>query len=210
MLQIGTRNAQNFELLKAVGAAAGLPGAVQARHGHHPRRVAQRLRVHRLERQQPHRLLPARHEDQLRRSAPQLRRLRPRAGGAAPHAPAGVHRPVALGRQEGRRPRRPARHPPRHRPGHHRRRQHGAGRLPSRSPRRRCATARRRCCSTSWSCSCATPSWCARRTSNASSCEALASKIDRQDAGNRRLAGTKERCGPAGRVLVLCGETAHA
>ena len=48
MLQIGTRNAQNFELLKAVGQQTELPGAVQARHGHHARGVAQRLRVRRL------------------------------------------------------------------------------------------------------------------------------------------------------------------
>ena len=53
MLQIGTRNAQNFELLKAVGAADGAAGALQARHGHHARGVAQRLRVRRLGRQPP-------------------------------------------------------------------------------------------------------------------------------------------------------------
>ncbi|MCK7497328.1 MAG: hypothetical protein MZW92_45880 [Comamonadaceae bacterium] len=43
------------------------------------------------------RVRPARHEDQHGRPAPQLRRLRARAGGQAPDAHAGVHRPVALG-----------------------------------------------------------------------------------------------------------------
>ena len=47
MLQIGTRNAQNFELLKSVGSQQRVPGAVQARHGHHARGVAERRRVRR-------------------------------------------------------------------------------------------------------------------------------------------------------------------
>ena len=45
MIQIGTRNAQNFELLKAVGGQHRAAGALQARNGDHPRGVAQRLRV---------------------------------------------------------------------------------------------------------------------------------------------------------------------
>ena len=94
------RHAQRAELRAAQGRrrAERLAGAVQARHGHHARGVAQRLRVRRLRRQPPHRLRPARHEDQPRRSAPQLRRLRARAGGQAPDPPAGVRRSVALGR----------------------------------------------------------------------------------------------------------------
>ncbi len=48
------RHAQRAELRAAQGGrpAAGVPGPVQARHGHHARRVAQRLRVRRHRRQQ--------------------------------------------------------------------------------------------------------------------------------------------------------------
>ena len=130
MLQIGTRNAQNFELLKVGGPGDRAAGAVQARHGHHARGVAERVRVRRERRQSAHRVLPAGHEDQPGRSASQLRRFRPRAGGQAAHAPAGVHRPLALGGTPRRRAGRHARHLPRHRAGRDRRRQHGAGRRP--------------------------------------------------------------------------------
>ena len=89
MLQIGTRNTQNFELLKLVGKQQRVAGAVQARLRHHARRVAERRRVPGQRRQPQGRLLPARHEDQHRRSAPQLRRLRARAGRQAADAHAG-------------------------------------------------------------------------------------------------------------------------
>ena len=129
------RHAQHAELRapEAGGQAAGLPGADQARLRHHARRVAQRRRVPRHRGQPQGRLLPARHEDEHGRSASQLRRLRARAGGQAAHAHAGCDRPVALGRHARRGARRPARHLPRRRAGRHRRRQHGAGRLPSAS-----------------------------------------------------------------------------
>ena len=98
MLQIGTRNAQNFELLKAVGAQNDMPVLFKrgmgisledslnaceyvASGGNH--RIVFGLRGMKT---------------QPRRSAPQLRRLRARAGGQAHDAPAGVHRSVALGR----------------------------------------------------------------------------------------------------------------
>ena len=89
MLQIGTRNAQNFELLKAVGQQTDLPVLVQARHGHHARRIPQRLRVRGVGRQPQDLLLPARHEDESRRPAPQPGRLRTRARAEAAHAAAG-------------------------------------------------------------------------------------------------------------------------
>ena len=99
MLQIGTRNTQNFELLKTVGRQKRVSGPAQARLRHHAGRVAERRRVP-GQRGQPQRgLRPARHEDQHGRPAPQLRRFRARAGGQAPDAHAGVHRPVALGRR---------------------------------------------------------------------------------------------------------------
>ena len=170
MLQIGTRNAQNFELLKAVGQQQEFP--VLFKRGMGITLDESLNACEYVANSGNNRIIFCLRgmKTQPRRSASQPRRLRPRAGGAAADAPAGVHRSVALGRQEGRRPRRHSRHRARHRAGHHRRRQHGARRLPSASPSKRCATARRRCCSTSWSTSCATRSWCARPTWSAARC----------------------------------------
>ena len=42
MLQIGTRNTQNFELLKAVGPPTRIPGVNQKRLWHNPRRIIKR------------------------------------------------------------------------------------------------------------------------------------------------------------------------
>ncbi len=83
MLQIGTRNAQNFELLKAVGAQHEFPVLFKRGMGITLDESLNACEYVAIGRQPPHRLLPARHEDQPRRSAPQLRRLRARAGGAS-------------------------------------------------------------------------------------------------------------------------------
>ena len=130
MLQIGTRNAQNFELLKTVGSQSEFPvlfkrgmgitleeslNAVEyvASAGNH--RIVFGLRGMKTNLGDPHRnFVDFAHG----------------AGGEAHDAHAGVHRPVALGGQALARARRPDRHPPRDRAGNHRRREHGAGRLP--------------------------------------------------------------------------------
>ena len=101
MLQIGTRNAQNFELLKAVGQQHDFPVLFKRGMGITLDESLNACEYLATSGNTPDRLLPARHEDQPRRPAPQLRRLRPRPGGQAPHSPAGLHRSVALGRQEG-------------------------------------------------------------------------------------------------------------
>ena len=46
VLQVGTRNAQNFELLKVVGQQERFPVLFKRGNGHHARGVAQRVRVH--------------------------------------------------------------------------------------------------------------------------------------------------------------------
>ena len=60
VIQIGTRNMQNFDLLKEVGKVrrAGDP---EARHERDDRRVADGGRVHRRGRQPPHHPVRARH-----------------------------------------------------------------------------------------------------------------------------------------------------
>ena len=62
MLQIGTRNMQNFALLQAVGAVRQA-GHAQARHERHHRGVADGRGVHRPARQPRHRAVRARHPD---------------------------------------------------------------------------------------------------------------------------------------------------
>ena len=60
MLQIGTRNTQNFELLKAVGRQPELPVLLEARLRHHPGGIPERRRIPRQRRQQPRGVRPAR------------------------------------------------------------------------------------------------------------------------------------------------------
>src|SRR6201993_4202924 len=64
MLQVGTRNMQNFPLLQAVGEGGrggGKAGDAQARHERHHRGVADGRRVHRPARQPGYRAVQARH-----------------------------------------------------------------------------------------------------------------------------------------------------
>ena len=109
MLQIGTRNTQNFELLKTVGSQRDFPILLKRGFGitlHESLLAAEYvasagnrdivfcLRGMKTNFGDPHR---------------NLDRLRARAGGEAPHAHAGVRRSLALGRHARRRARRPAR-----------------------------------------------------------------------------------------------------
>ena len=141
MLQVGTRNAQNFALLQAVGAV-GQAGHAQARHERHHRGVADGRRVHRPARQPRHRAVRARHPHLRDRHPQHPGRLRG-PGRPAAVAPAGHRRPVPL-----RRPPRsgPAAHPRGHR-GRRRRRDH---RRPPAARSRRCATAPRRWSTATW------------------------------------------------------------
>ena len=136
MLQVGTRNMQNFALLQAVGSA-GKPVMLKRGMTRHHRGVADGRGVHRPARQPRHRAVRARHPD-LRDRRPATRstsRAVPVVARAV--APAGDRRPVAL-----RRPPRPGR------AAVARRRSRSAPTASSstctRIPRRRCATARRR------------------------------------------------------------------
>ena len=76
MLQIGTRNAQNFELLKTVGSQTEFPVLFKRGMGITLEESLNAVRVRRQRGQPPDRVRPARHEDEPRRPAPQLRRLR--------------------------------------------------------------------------------------------------------------------------------------
>ena len=98
MLQIGTRNTQNFELLKIVGRQQEFPVLLKRGFGITLDESLNAAEYLASRRQPQRRVRPARHENQHGRPAPQLRRFRPRAGGQAPDPHAGVHRPVALGR----------------------------------------------------------------------------------------------------------------
>ncbi len=146
MLQIGTRNTQNFELLKVVGRQQEFPVLFKRGFGITLDESLNAAEYLATRRQPQDRLLPARHEDEPRRPAPQLRRLRARAGGQAPDAHAGVHRSVALGRHAGAArptacstsstsPRRASSPAPT-----------WCSSTSTRIPRRRWSTARRRCC----------------------------------------------------------------
>ncbi len=66
------RHAKRAELRASQGrwTANGVSRALQARHGDHARGIVQRLRVRGERRQPPDRVLPARRENQPRRSAP--------------------------------------------------------------------------------------------------------------------------------------------
>ena len=144
MLQIGTRNAQNFELLKAVGQQTELPVLFKRGMGITLEESLNACEYVASGGQPAHRLLPAGHEDPARRSAPQLRGLRARAGREAPDAASGLHRSLPLGRQPRAGVRRDPRHLPRHGAGRDRRGEHGARGLPSAVRNRRCAMGRRR------------------------------------------------------------------
>jgi hypothetical protein len=131
MLQIGTRNTQNFELLKALGRQQRFPILLKRGFGITLNESLNAAEYLASEGNSQCDLLPARHEERVWRAAPQSGRLQSRAGGQAPHPHAGVRRPVALGRLARQRPRWHPRRLPRHGAGRDRRRQHGAGRLPS-------------------------------------------------------------------------------
>ena len=63
MLQIGTRNAQNFELLKVVGQQTDFPVLFKRGMGITLEESLNACEYVATERQPPDRLLPARHED---------------------------------------------------------------------------------------------------------------------------------------------------
>ena len=95
-LQIGARNMQNFELLKAAGRI-GQAGPPQARHVGHARGVPPRRRVRPRRGEPERRPLRAGRPDLQRLHAQHARPLR-RPGRRAPLAPADHRRPVARDR----------------------------------------------------------------------------------------------------------------
>ena len=99
MLQIGTRNTQNFELLKSVGRQQEFPVLAQTRFRHHARRIAARRRIPGERGQSKSRFRPARNENEHRRPAPEYGRFRAYSGRQTADADAGLHRSVALGRR---------------------------------------------------------------------------------------------------------------
>ena len=136
MLQVGTRNMQNFALLQAVGSAGKPVLLKRGLLGHH-RGVADGGRVHRAARQPGHRAVRAGHPH-VREGHPQHARHLRGSGRPAAVPPAGHRRPVAL--------RRPPRSGAAADPGRHRGRRGRADhrRAPGARPRR-CATATRPC-----------------------------------------------------------------
>ena len=97
ILQVGTRNMQNFSLLTAVGRV-GPAGDAQARLRRHDRGVADVRRVHRQLRQPQRDPVRAGHPD-VRDLHPQHARPDRRAAPPPPDPPAGDRRPVARHRQ---------------------------------------------------------------------------------------------------------------
>ena len=96
MLQVGTRNMQNFPLLQAVGGG-GQAGHAQARHERHHRGMADGRRVHRPARQPGHRAVRAGHP-YLRERHQEHPGHQRGPGRAAAVAPAGDRGPVAFRR----------------------------------------------------------------------------------------------------------------
>ena len=96
-IRVGTRNAQNFELLKEVGLDEQA-GDAEARAGHDDRRVAAGRRVRRAARQLRDHPVRTRHPD-VRAVHPQHARPGGDGGRAARVAPAGDRRSVARGGQ---------------------------------------------------------------------------------------------------------------
>ena len=170
MLQIGTRNTQNFELLKTVGSQRDFPILLKRGFGitlHESLLAAEYvasagnrdivfcLRGMKTNFGDPHRNLVD---------------FAPRAGREAPHAHAGVHRSVALGRHPRHRSRRAAGHLPRGRAGHRRGREPRAHRRAPRAAPRRWSTPRRRSRSRSCPTSSRTARSRARPTRNGGGC----------------------------------------
>ena len=97
VIQIGTRNMQNFDLLKAVGQVSHA-GDPEARHERHDQRMADGGRIHRRRGQSQHHLLRARHSD-VRDGLPQRARRDGDRGDEARDAPSGDRRSIARRRQ---------------------------------------------------------------------------------------------------------------
>src|SRR5450631_141360 len=121
-----------FRVAEAGRQAAGVSGSDQARVRDHAGRIVERGGIPRVGGQPQGDLLSARHEDQHGRPASEFRRLFARSRGQEADADAGRNRSFALGRKPLGGARRHPRLVSRRGAGRHCRRQHGAGRLPSR------------------------------------------------------------------------------
>ena len=99
MVQIGTRNAQNYELLKQVGRQQEFPVLFKRGMGITLEESLNACEYVASEGNAAHRLLPARRQVAPRRASPQPGGLRPRPGRAAADQAPGLHRSLAQRRQ---------------------------------------------------------------------------------------------------------------